>query len=66
MVNGHHSPRVNHSDLTQYYININENQTENGTKPILNTPEGIFGLAADISRWELRGDSFHRPRPFQA
>jgi hypothetical protein len=27
-------------------------------------PEEIFGLAGDLTRWELRGDSFHKPRPF--
>ena len=64
MSNGHHSPRMNHSDLTQPYTNSNGNQHETETQPTINLPEEIFGLAGDLTRWELRGDSFHRPRPF--
>jgi hypothetical protein len=64
----HHSPRMgNHSDLTQPYTNSNGNhQNETDTKPIMNLPEEIFGLAGDLTRWELRGDSFrgHRPQQF--
>lgn len=58
----HHSPQMRHSDLTQPYTNSNQNETE--TKPAINLPEEIFGLAGDLTRFELRGDSFHKPRPF--
>lgn len=64
MNTGHHSPQMRHSDLTQPYTNSNGNQNEPETKPALNLPEEIFGLAGDLTRWELRGDSFHKPRPF--
>ena len=65
MTNGHHSPQMRHSDLTQPYTNSNGNQHEAETKPtVITLPEEIFGLAGDLTRWELRGDSFHRPRPF--
>lgn len=63
MSGGHHSPRLNHSALTQPYTNSNGNIQEVEPKPMINLPEGMFGLAGDLTRWELRGDSFHRPRP---
>lgn len=64
MVVGHHSPQMRHSDLTQPYTNSNGNGQDAETKPAINLPEEIFGLAGDLTRWELRGDSFHKPRPF--
>lgn len=68
MSHGHHSPRMNHSDLTLPYTNSNGNMNETETKPMVNLPEEIFGLAGDLTRWELRGDSFrgHRPLQFNA
>lgn len=61
MTNGCSSPQMRHSEaMSQPYSAPHEQET----KPQLELPEGIFGLAGDLTRWELRNDSFHRPRPF--
>lgn len=63
MTNGCSSPQMRHGEVMAQPFS-ESSQHEQETKPHLELPEGIFGLAGDLTRWELRNDSFHRPRPF--